>query len=144
MSARRSRRDGRHRGREAALQLLYQWEVGGGDLDQGIALYWELDRAPGADREFATWLARGTAAELTAIDPLVAASTRKWRIERLAVIDRLILRLATYELLHAPDTPPAVVIDEALELARSFSVAESVPFINGVLDDVKRRLAARA
>jgi N utilization substance protein B len=90
----------------------------------------------------AGWPRPGAAAPLRSIgeiDPLIAASARHWRIERMAVLDRLVLRLAVYELQHG-DSPAAVVIDEAIELTRTFSGEEAVAFVNGVLDAVRRRL----
>jgi N utilization substance protein B len=132
--------------REAALQILYQWEVGGATLDDTLAAYWEVrehDPAEGThplvDREYAAVLARGTAERLPELDPLIEAQAEHWRLSRMAVIDRLILRLAAYELRHQPGTPPPVVINEALELARTFGGEDSVRFINGVLDGLAKR-----
>ena len=144
MTARRSGAE-RHRAREAALQLLYQWEVGwagaGGPGDARKA-YWRLHPAPAPRRRFATELVEGTAAHLGDIDALLESNAHNWRLARMAVIDRLIMRMAVYELAHT-DTPAAVVIDEALELARTFSGEDATAFINGVLDGVSRRLPAR-
>ena len=78
----------------------------------------------------------------SAFDRLLAARTHNWRVERMAVIDRLVLRMAVFELLTAPETPPKVVINEAIELTRTFSGEEAVPFVNGVLDGVRKDLAA--
>jgi N utilization substance protein B len=122
------RRDGRHRGREAALQTLYQWEVGGRDIDEAIATYWNSAPEAAPDvQEFASRLARGTVQSLEEIDPLVAAGAEHWRLDRMAIIDRLILRMAVYEFLHAPGTPRVVAIDEALELAKTFSADDASP-----------------
>ena len=137
-----SRRE-RHLARETALQLLYQWEVGRiGPDDRAAALeiYWAVHPAPAPRRSRALGLAGGAADALDTIDPLIAAHTDNWRPERLAVVDRLIMRLAVYEML-SEDTPPAVVINEALELAKTFSGERSVAFINGVLDAVRRAIA---
>ena len=126
----------RHRGREAALQLLYQWEVGSiseTDREKAIDYFWKLHTAPSERKDF---LARGTINALSTIDPLIECQAENWRLSRMAVIDRLILRMAVYELLNV-DTPPAVVIDEALELAKTFSGDESVGFVNGILDGVR-------
>ncbi len=134
-----SRRE-RHRARETALQLLYQWDVGRlgpGDRDAALDLYWAVHPAPAPRRVRALSLAQGAAGALETIDPLIAQHTDNWRPERLAVVDRLIMRLAVYELLSG-ETPPAVVINEALELAKTFSGERSVAFINGVLDAVRR------
>ena len=87
-------------------------------------------------------LAHETVRRLPAIDPLIAETAERWRPERMAVLDRLILRMAVCELLRDPDTPPAVVINEALELARTFSTEESVKFINGMLDGIRKKIAA--
>jgi len=134
----------RHRAREAAVQMLYQWEVGHGEPADVPATYWMLDHAgaPAAPalRALADGLALGTIGRVKDIDPLIVASADNWRLERMAVIDRAILRLAVYELQSAEGAPHAVVIDEALELARTFSTEDAVRFVNGVLDAVWRRL----
>ena len=132
----------RHQAREAALQILYFWEVGRADPDQAIDAYFAAHQPEVSDesREFASRLVHGTIADLEPIDRLIAAHSAHWRIERLAALDRLILRLATWELQHEPDVPAAVVIDEALELARTFSADESVQFVNGVLDAIRRAI----
>ena len=134
----------RHRARELAIQWLYQWEIGATDLEDVFDRERQVElRPPDAPRDrFAEALVRGTAEHLSRIDPLIAEHANNWRLERLAVVDRLVLRLATYELLYAPETPPAVVIDEALELARTFSNESAVPFVNGVLDAIRRTLDA--
>jgi len=132
----------RHRWREAALQLLYQWEIGRLDragLDDASELYWEVHPGPEGSRAFARTLVIGTTEHVEEIDPLLEASTENWRLSRLAVVDRLIMRMAVYELVYS-DTPPAVVIDEALELARTYGGEQTVPFVNGVLDNVFRTL----
>lgn len=131
----------RHRGRERAVQWLYQWELSGLDLDDVLSREHQVEVDP-PDRERDAWavdLVRGTARELQRIDPLITQHATNWRIERMAVVDRVILRLGVYELL-ATDTPPAVVIDEAVELARTFSADQAVAFVNGVLDAVHRGL----
>lgn len=147
----------RRRARAAALQMLYQWEVGRAPLDETIRTYWAArdappdpedevaDAVPEAvlvedDRAFANGLLTGTVERVGEADELIATYARNWRIERMAIVDRLILRLAIYELLADPETPAAVVINEALELARTFSGEEPVPFINGVLDAVRKAL----
>ena len=134
---------GRRRAREVALQWLYQWEIGGLDLDEVFApgRQVELHRPDPPRDAFAEALVRGTAHQLDRIDRLIADHATNWRLERIAVIDRLILRLAVFELLSMPETPPAVVIDEAIELARTFSSEKAVAFVNGVLDAVRRTLA---
>ncbi len=141
------RKDPRHRAREAALQILYQWEIGqspvGRAADTLFELQWpEEGGAPDEVRTFATTLADDTVARLATIDPILAETATHWRPERMAVIDRLILRMAVCELMRDRDTPPAVVINEALELARTFSTEEAVRFINGMLDAIRKKLEA--
>jgi N utilization substance protein B len=135
---------GRRRARGAALQMLYQWEVGRASADEAIRTYWPAhdggNELPDPLREFANGLVRGTIDRVPEIDALLAAHAQNWRVERMAIIDRLVLRLAAYELLAEPDTPPRVVINEAIELARTFSGDEAVAFVNGVLDAVRKGL----
>ena len=140
-----ARRDHRHRAREAALQMLYQWEVGRTAIDEVVESFWLIDRpdqAPlaGELQAFATTLAAGTVGHQQEIDALIGAHSENWRLTRLAIVDRLILRLAVFEFLHSPQTPRKVVINEALELGRTFGSDETVKFVNGVLDGIKRGL----
>jgi N utilization substance protein B len=143
-SARRTP-ESRHRAREAAVQMLYQWEVGRAPMADVSKTFWAHppEGTPITDdlRAFATTLATGTAARVATLDPLIADAAEHWRIERMNVLDRLILRLAVYEFLHEPETPGKVIINEALELARSFSADDSVRFINGILDAIRRTLS---
>ena len=100
-------------------------------------------RLPGVTaglRAFASSLARDTVERIDGIDALIADTTERWRPERMAVLDRLILRMAICEMLRDPETPPAVVINEALELARTFTTEESVKFINGMLDAIRKKI----
>jgi transcription antitermination protein NusB len=137
----------RSRGREAALQILYQREVGGVPLDDAIATVfdhqWPDEGGPSeAVRTFASALARATVAELADIDRLIEETAERWRPSRMPVVDRLILRLAVAELITDTSTPPPVVINEALELARTYSTEDAVKFINGMLDAVRRKREA--
>jgi N utilization substance protein B len=139
------KKDQRHRARESALQILYQWDVGKIDVDRAIETFFARqwpDAVPPSDelRRVAGSLARETVARIDAIDALVAETAERWRPERMAIIDRLILRMAIGELMRGPDTPHAVVINEALELARTFSTEDAVKFINGMLDAVRKKL----
>lgn len=132
----------RHRARELALQWLYQWEVGGLDLDDVFQADRQIELRPAdeARDRLAEALVRGTAAQLAQIDPLIAEQAHGWRIERMPIVDRLIVRLAVYELRSEPETPHAVIINEALELAHTFSTDEAVKFINGVLDGIRKQV----
>jgi N utilization substance protein B len=130
----------RRRSRELALQLLYQHEVTDTSPDQMKAHFEEWKSATDGIREFADVLLSGTLEHLEEIDGELIRQTAHWRLERLAAVDRNILRLAMYELLFHTDTPHAVVIDEAIEIAKKYGAEESARFVNGVLDGfVKRR-----
>jgi len=131
----------RRRARELALQLLYQHEHTGADLDAMQTDFDEWTGSADGVREFADFLLRGTLANLEKLDEELAIQTAHWRLERLAAVDRNILRLAMFELMHVPDTPPAVVIDEAIEIAKKFGAEESGRFVNGVLDGFNKRRA---
>ncbi len=134
----------RRRARELALQLLYQHEHTSADLEVMQSDFDEWTSSTDGVREFADFLLRGTLANLEKLDEELSLQTAHWRLERLAAVDRNILRLALFELTHVPDTPPAVVIDEAIEIAKKYGAEESGRFVNGVLDGfVKRRSDAR-
>jgi N utilization substance protein B len=137
----------RHRAREQALQLLFQWDLRRMPIEEIMRGYYgsllvseDTVGSPRPD-EFAEGLLRGAVDELPGIDERITRNAAHWRLERMPRVDRNILRLAVYEMLRT-DTPPAVIIDEALELARRFSGEESVHFVNGVLDAVRRELPA--
>ena len=132
---------GRHRSRQRALQVLFQWDLAKRPVEEAIASWYYSIGAgmpePPAHDAFMEQLATGTAAMAAEIDERITSKAQNWTIERMAVVDRNILRLAIYEMTKQL-SPSAVVIDEALELARRFSGDESVPFINGVLDAVNK------
>ena len=133
----------RRRARELALQLLYQFELTGASPEEMQAGFEEWRNASESAREFADTLLRGTLDRLAEIDEELSHQTTHWRLERLAAVDRNILRLALFELIFETDTPHAVVIDEAIEIAKKFGTKDSGRFVNGVLDGfVKRRAAA--
>lgn len=131
----------RRRARESAVQCLYQWDVTKAAPDGILAGYWEShDEAPPEVREFAEWLFRGAVTRHDEIDAMISEQMQHWRLDRLGLVEKSILRLAGYELLHGVDTPAAVVIDEAVELAKRFSEPAAGPFVNGVLDGIRVRL----
>jgi len=136
----------RHRAREAALQILYLWQVGKTDIDRAAETFfgwqWPEDEPlPNPDVVgFATELARDTVRRLDTLDAHIADASARWRPERMAVIDRLILRMSVCEMWRDRNTPPAVIINEALELARTFSTEDAVKFINGMLDGIRSKL----
>ena len=133
----------RHRARSAALQMLYQCEIGRAGAHESIVTYWAAhaeDDLGEPLREFANKMVRGTLDRRQDIDALLTSHAQNWRVERMNVIDRLVLRLAVFEMLADAETPSKVIINEALELARSFSGDTAVGFVNGVLDAVRKEL----
>jgi N utilization substance protein B len=131
----------RSKSREFALQMLFQSELGRQDPARLEVAFWQAARAEPETREFANQLFEGTAAETGRLDALIESHADNWRVGRMSVIDRAILRLAAYELTRT-STPPKVVLDEAIELAKRFSGEEAAPFVNGVLDAIARSLDA--
>jgi transcription antitermination protein NusB len=146
----------RHRSRQRALQVLYQWDMTKRPVDQAIHGFYDTldadkvaeepmedrddDEAPSTGRdEFMEELARGASEMAVDIDHRITEKSAHWKLERMPIVDRNILRLAIYEMSRL-DTPAAVVIDEALELARQFSGEDSVAFINGILDAVHKEM----
>jgi len=132
----------RRRAREFALQMLYQVEASATPMEEVVSSFWESHPAAPDVRAFADRLARGTIASLPEIDAILRDSLENWRLERLAIVDRNVLRLAVYEFLHEAETPPIVVIDEAIEVARRFGGEDSSQFANGILDAVRKKLEA--
>jgi N utilization substance protein B len=131
----------RRKAREVALQFLYQLEQNNA-IDPGPyeADFWGRHPVDDETRTFASSLVHGTKRHQAQIDKLIAESTEHWDLERMAVVDRNILRLAAYELLFEPGVPGKVAINEAIEIAKKFGTAESSRFINGVLDRIHKDL----
>jgi transcription antitermination protein NusB len=135
----------RRRARQRALQIVFSWDARHRPVEDAISEYYDtLNAEEHPERDpFVDQLVRGTVENVAAIDERITRNAAHWRIERMPAVDRNILRLAIYEMGHA-GTPAAVTIDEALELARKFSGEESVQFVNGVLDAVRRELGETA
>lgn len=139
-------RPGRRRAREFALQALYATDIGGSTGPVALSGLWSsqldelgdgLEEPVGAEEtEFATELVRGVMDEREAIDARIEAASENWRLARMPVVDRNILRLGTWELLQRPDIPTSVTINESIELAKRFGGAESRAFVNGLLDRI--------
>lgn len=141
---------GRRKSRQRALQILFLWDLRKLTADEAIETYFrslysaeleeetdqEIDAQPGREA-FVESLVRGTTANFESLDRLIAERAENWRLERMPYVDRNILRMAIYEMKHM-GTPAPVVIDEALELARRYSEQEAIPFLNGVLDSVRK------
>jgi N utilization substance protein B len=121
------------------MQMLFQWDMSQQDPTKLEAKFWKGAKAADTTRAFANRLFEGTAREISALDELIVKHAENWRFERLAAIDRAILRLAMYEL-RAMDTPPKVVLNEAVDLAKKFSSEDSGAFVNGILDAFRKSL----
>ena len=125
----------RRRAREAALIAAFHMEVGGGDCEQALGWFEALGLTP-ENQVFAQRLVENAAQDKEHVDAILAKYARGWQVSRFAGVDRCILRLAVGEMLHPIDTPATIVINEAIELAKKFSAADSASFINGILDSV--------
>ncbi len=147
----------RHEAREWALQFLFQSEFNREEsVDEGFKLFWEHqneeaaappsrppakeDRMRAKARQFAEELARGVIAHHQEIDPLISKYAENWEIDRMGTVDRNAMRIAVFEMLYRNDIPPVVSINEAVELAKSYSSVESGKFVNGILDRIRKGL----
>lgn len=134
----------RRRSREISLQVLFEMDVTGLPPEEALQLYYELTededdtgvRAPEAVRPFAEHIVRGVHVHRQEIDKLITSASEHWRIERMSIVDRNILRIALFEMLYCPDIPPKVSINEAVDLGKAFGTEESGAFINGILDHI--------
>lgn len=131
----------RREGREAALQFLFSNELNQLDTEAERSAFWQLRRAKPLVRTFAEELIEGTSKHLVEIDSLINAATPDYDLHRIANVDRNILRIAIFELIHLTEVPQPVVINEAIEMAKRFSGEESGKFINAVLDSIRKKLS---
>ncbi len=137
----------RHRAREIALQILYQYDLAthstgqlppkGQNLATHLSHHFNHFNVPDTIREFAGQLVTGTLTEVPTLDALLEKHTANWSVARMSSVDRSLLRMATYEIVHCTDVPTPVIIDEAIELAKQFGTSETPAFINGILDSIK-------
>ena len=132
-----SERGNRRRARELALALLYELEFHPGQEAARLAAFWQDHPAPPSARAYAETLARGVMARLEDLDARIAGHAEHWTLERMPLVDRNILRLAAYELLHVAEVPERVAIDEAIELAKAYGGEDSGRFVNGILDRIR-------
>lgn len=145
----------RHRAREIALQVLYRFDVAatasgnapdatldGRELSQELIKHFDHFKVDAEVREFAAELVAGTLKEATSLDELIEKHASNWKVARMAVLDRCLLRMASFEMKRFAETPTSVVIDEAIELAKQFGTTESPAFVNGILDAIKRSVRA--
>ena len=125
------------------MQMLFQWDMSRQDPAKLEAKFWRAAKAADNTRAFANKLFEGAAKDADELDALIVQHAQNWRLERMAIIDRAVLRLAIYELRIA-ETPPRVVLNEAVDLAKKFSSEDAGAFVNGILDAVNKALAEKA
>jgi N utilization substance protein B len=127
-------------GREAALKMLFGLEASGSEPDGAIALFWREFGGESEFRAYADETVRGVMAERDGLDDKIRGASEHWRLERMTRVDRNVLRLGTWELCHRMDVPRAVILDEAVELAKRYGSEESGAFVNGVLNQIADNL----
>ena len=129
----------RRKARELALQMLFQYDIAGNTPEMIVSTFEDLQKSKPNTREFATKIFQGTVDHLSEIDEMIQQQADNWRLSRMAVVDRNIIRMSVYEFLHEDDTPKLVIIDEAIEIAKKFGTHKSPQFINGILDGILKR-----
>ena len=130
----------RRKARESTLQILFQLEFDRSQPDTAIRQYWADKQASDEIKTFVRWLVEGILTHQERIDTLIQSVSKHWRLSRMAVVDRNILRLAVFELLYEENITPAIVINEAIEIAKKYSNEEAAKFVNGLLDAVRKKL----
>lgn len=130
----------RRRAREVALQVLYELDILNIDSKEAVSLFWDNFEAPEASRKFSTLLIEGTWGNREQIDSLISSCSEHWSLARMSRVDKNILRMAVYELIHCPDIPPKVTLNEAIDLGKLYGSENSGSFINGILDAVYLKL----
>ena len=128
----------RTKARECALKILYQIDITKENYRNSLKEFWANYKISRSTKDFATILVKGTAENIDSIDETIGLNAENWQVKRMAIVDRNILRLATYELLFLDDIPPKVSINEAIELAKKYADLESGKFINGILDKINK------
>ncbi len=130
----------RRAARENALQVLFELEFNDIGVEEVLARHWAEKKTDKAVEEYASWLVRGIMARRREIDEIVQSSAKNWRVSRMALVDRNILRIAAFELLEEKFLTPGIIINEAIEIAKRYSSDEAAVFVNGVLDAVRKKI----
>lgn len=133
----------RREARECALQVLFQLEFDSTDVERSLDEYWAGKKPKTEVRDYASWLVHGILNRKADIDGLIKDTSEHWRMERMGLVDRNILRMAVYELLEEKILAPPIIINEAIEIAKKYSDEKSATFINGLLDAVRKKLETR-
>lgn len=129
----------RRKAREGALQILYQIEFDDSEPESIVNQFWKGKKAQAEVREYSRWLVLGITSQQSLLDRIIQSVSEHWRLSRMAIVDRNILRLAVFELIHEEDLAPAIVINESIEIAKKFSSDQASQFINGILDALRRQ-----
>jgi N utilization substance protein B len=130
----------RRKARECALQILFELEFSPDHLEEILKDYWAAQPVKAEIKEYATWLVEGLRQHRAEIDRTIEQASQHWRLDRMAMVDRNILRMAVFELFFEKTLPPPIIIDEAIEVARKFSGDEAAVFVNGILDGIYKSL----
>ena len=130
----------RRRAREDTLRILFQLEFDNTPLENMLTQYWDIRKASEDIKEYSTWLAQGIVSHQDEIDNIIQSVSEHWRISRMALVDRNILRIAIFELLFEENIAPAIIINEAIEIAKKYSGNDAATFVNGILDTVRKNL----
>jgi len=130
----------RRKAREDTLRILFRLEFENKQIEKTLDQYWKSKKASEEIKEYSTWLVNGVISDQAKIDNIIQQVSEHWRISRMALVDRNILRMAVFELLYEEKIAPAIVINEAIEIAKKYSGEEAATFVNGILDAVRKDL----
>ncbi len=130
----------RRKAREETLRILFRLEFENKQIEKTLNQYWKSKKASEEIKEYSTWLVNGVISDQAKIDNIIQQVSEHWRISRMALVDRNILRMAVFELLYEENIAPAIVINEAIEIAKKYSGDEAATFVNGILDAVRKDL----
>jgi len=130
----------RRKAREETLRILFRLEFENKQIEKTLNQYWESKKTPEEIKEYSTWLVNGIISDQAKIDNIIQKVSEHWRVSRMALVDRNILRMAVFELLHEKNIAPAIIINEAIEIAKKYSGDEAATFVNGILDAIRKNL----
>ncbi|NIO49537.1 MAG: transcription antitermination factor NusB [Candidatus Aminicenantes bacterium] len=130
----------RRKAREETLRILFRLEFENKQIEKTLNQYWESKEASEEIKEYSTWLVKGIISDQAKIDNIIQQVSEHWRISRMALVDRNILRMAVFELLYEENIAPAIIINEAIEIAKKYSGDEAATFVNGILDAIRKDL----
>jgi N utilization substance protein B len=130
----------RRKAREETLRILFRLEFENKQIEKTLNQYWESKKTTREIKEYSTWLVNGVVSDQEKIDNIIQQVSEHWRISRMAIVDRNILRMAVFELLNEKNIAPAIIINEAIEIAKKYSGDEAATFVNGILDAIRKNL----